>query len=131
MKKKSSRVKVIGVDPQGSAYRDLFRGIKAPASKLYKIEGIGEDFLPDVANLKLLDDVVTVSDRDAYLMARRLATEEGLLAGSSSGAAVVGAIAVAKNLSKKDVVVTLLPDRGERYLSKLYSDDWMKEQGFN
>ncbi|MGI0084311.1 MAG: PLP-dependent cysteine synthase family protein, partial [Nitrososphaerales archaeon] len=130
LKEKNPEVKVIGIDPEGSVFHDLFLGKESPASKLYKIEGIGEDFLPDTTDFKLLDDVITVSDREAYLMARRLTREEALLVGSSSGAAVVGALRVSKKLSKKHIVVTLLPDRGERYLSKLYNDDWMKEQHF-
>lgn len=130
LKEKNPDVKVIGVDPEGSVFRDLFMGKKAPRSKPYKIEGIGEDFLPDTTDIELLDDVITVSDREAYLMARRLTREEALLVGSSSGGAVVGALRISKKLSKKQVVVTLLPDRGERYLSKLYNEKWMKEQRF-
>ena len=77
-----------------------------------------------------MDEIVKISDKEAYLTARRLVREEALLAGSSSGAAVAGALNVAKNLSKNDLIVTVLPDRGERYLSKLYNDEWMKAQGF-
>ena len=130
LKEKNPGVKVIGVDPEGSVFYDMFRGKKSPPSKLYKIEGIGEDFLPETTDLELLDDVIRVSDTDAYLMARRLTREEALLVGSSSGAAVVGALKISKKLSKKHVVVTLLPDRGERYLTKLYNDEWMKGQRF-
>jgi len=73
---------------------------------------------------------VQVTDKEAYDTARRLAREEALLAGSSSGAAVAGALKVAANLSDQDLIVTILPDRGERYLSKLYNDKWMQSQGF-
>ncbi len=130
LKEQNPEIKVIGVDPEGSVFNDLFRKKNLPLSKPYKIEGIGEDFLPEATDLELLHDVVTVSDKDSYLMARRLTKEEGLLVGSSSGAAVVGALAISKKLSKKQVVVTLLPDRGERYLSKIYNDEWMKAQKF-
>ena len=130
LKKKNPKLRVIGVDPEGSIFQDLFKGLNRPATRVYKIEGIGEDFLPETTDLGLLDDVVRVSDRESYLMARRLAREEALLAGSSSGAAVAGALKVAEALSKEDVVVTILPDRGDRYLTKLYNDEWMKENGF-
>jgi cystathionine beta-synthase len=130
LKEKNPKVKVIGVDPEGSAYYDLFRGRKGPATRTYKIEGIGEDFLPGTVDLSLFDDVVKVSDKEAYLMARRLAREEAILAGSSSGAALVGVMKVAESLDSDSIIVTILPDRGDRYLTKLYNDTWMKEQGF-
>ncbi len=130
LKEQNRKIRVVGVDPEGSIFHDLFRGINKPGSRVYKIEGIGEDFLPKTMDLSLLDDVVQVSDKESYLMARRLAREEALLVGSSSGAAVVGTLQVAQELSKDDVVVTLLPDRGDRYLTKLYNDDWMRENGF-
>ena len=130
LKEKNPKVKVVGVDPEGSIYYDLFNGIRAPANRNYKIEGIGEDFLPITTDLSILDDVVRVSDKEAYLMARRVAREEAILGGSSSGAAVVGAIKAVEAMSEDDVIVTLLPDRGDRYLTKLYNDEWMKENGF-
>jgi cystathionine beta-synthase len=130
LKEKNANVKVIGVDPEGSAFYDLFHGRKAPATRTYKIEGIGEDFLPGTMDLSILDDVVKVSDKEAYLMSRRLAREEAILAGSSSGAAVAGTLKVAVNLGSDSLIVTILPDRGDRYLTKLYNDTWMKEQGF-
>ncbi len=130
LKEKNPKVKVIGVDPEGSAFYSLFHGQKSIPTRIYKIEGIGEDFLPGTMDLSMLDDVVKVTDNEAYAMARRLAFEEAILAGSSSGAALVGALKVAKDLGKDSIVVTILPDRGDRYLTKLYNDNWMKEQGF-
>jgi cystathionine beta-synthase len=130
LKEKDQRIRIVGVDPEGSIFEDVFKGIRKPASRVYKIEGIGEDFVPKTANLGILDEIVRVSDLEAYSMARRLAREEALLTGSSSGAAVVGTLKVAKDMKEEDVVVTLLPDRGDRYLTKLYNDSWMKENGF-
>jgi cystathionine beta-synthase len=129
LKEKSTRVRVIGVEPEGSIFQELHKG-KPWKSHQYKIEGIGEDFLPSTANLKLVDQFVKVSDRESYQMARRLAREEALLVGSSSGAAVVGTLKIGRDLGASDLVVTILPDRGERYLSKLYNDEWMQSQGF-
>ncbi len=129
LKEKNANVKVIGVDPQGSLYFYKLNRNAKPDLHQYKIEGIGEDFIPSTVDLTLLDEIVQVSDKEAYQMARRLAREEALLAGSSSGAAVAGALKVAEGLSEDDLIVTILPDRGERYLSKLYNDDWMRSQG--
>ena len=86
--------------------------------------------MPKTTDLRVVDDVVTVSDQDAFELTRRLAREEGILVGGSGGAAVFAALKVAEALSKKQTVVTLLPDSGRNYLSKIFSDMWMKEQGF-
>jgi cystathionine beta-synthase len=94
---------------------------------VYKTEGIGEDFIPTTLHRDVVDEVVTVTDRQALNMARRLAREEGILAGGSAGAAVYGALEVAKRAPDDAVIVVLIPDTGERYLSKVFSDDWMKE----
>jgi cystathionine beta-synthase len=94
------------------------------------VEGIGEDFMPGTMDLSIVDDVIQVSDRDAFRMARRLAQEEGILVGGSGGTAVHAAVKVAEHLPGEKTIVTLLPDTGRNYLSKLFSDQWMKEQGF-
>jgi cystathionine beta-synthase len=130
LKEKNKKVKVIGVDPMGSVLKDYFYTQEMTKPHTYKIEGIGEDFIPTTTWFDYIDEVVKVGDKEAYLMTRRLAREEGILVGSSSGAAVVGALKVAEKLDKDDVVVVLLPDTGERYLSKAHNEEWLKEHGF-
>jgi cystathionine beta-synthase len=96
----------------------------------YKVEGIGEDFMPSTLDFEIVDEIITVNDRDAFLMARRLSREEGILAGGSSGAAVYVAIKVAKELHEHKTIVVILPDTGRNYLDKIYSDEWMRNHGF-
>ncbi len=123
LKEKNPKVQVIGIDPEGSIYSGDY-------SKAYKIEGIGEDFIPRNVNMSLIDRFERVSDKDAFEMCRRLAKEEGILTGGSAGAAVSGGLKVAKNLKESDVMVIILPDTGRAYLSKIFSETWMKEMGF-
>jgi len=130
LKERNPKVKVIGVDPLGSVLKDYFYTREIGRPHTYKIEGIGEDFIPKTTWFEYIDDVVKVSDQESYLMTRRLAREEALLVGSSGGAAVVGALNVAEELGKKDVLVVLLPDSGLRYLSKAHNEEWLKEHGF-
>ncbi|NDD26826.1 MAG: cystathionine beta-synthase [Proteobacteria bacterium] len=123
LKERKPSVKIVGVDPEGSLYTtDKIRP--------YKIEGIGEDFIPETIDLSIIDEKIIVSDRDAFITARHLAREEGILAGGSCGAAVWGALKVARHLDDEKVVVVLLPDSGRNYLSRFFSDDYMKEHGF-
>ena len=130
LKEKSPKVQVIGVDPLGSVLKDYFYKKEIIKSHTYKIEGIGEDFIPESTWFQYVDEVVKVADKEAYLMTRRLARDEGILAGSSSGAALVAARRIAETLAPDDVLVVLLPDTGERYLSKAHSEEWLKEQGY-
>lgn len=123
LKDQNPDVKVIGVDPEGSIY-------SGDMAQPYKVEGIGEDFLPRNVDLKLIDEFVRISDKESFAMARRLAREEGLLVGGSSGTATAAALKVAEKLSKDDVVVVLMPDGGRGYLSKIFSDEWMLDNGF-
>ena len=130
LKEKNPKVRVIGVDPVGSILTDYFHTRQLSHGHTYKIEGIGEDFIPETTWWQYIDEVVKVGDREAYLMTRRLAREEGILAGSSAGAALVGAVRVAESLGAADVLVVLLPDSGTKYVSKAHSEPWLKEMGF-
>lgn len=117
------KVKVVGADPEGSVY-------SGGSGRPYLIEGVGEDFWPTAYDQSVADEIVAVSDKDAFQMTRRLAKEEGLLVGGSCGMAVVAALRVAEKLGPDDVVVVLLPDSGRGYLSKIFNDEWMADYGF-
>ena len=127
-------VKIVGVDPQGSILYDAWKhggdatGIEAAS---YLVEGIGEDFIPSILDLSLIDEIVQVSDAEAFSWTRRLVREEGIFCGGSSGAAVAGAIKYAQQLDSDRLVVVILPDSGSRYLSKVFDDEWMREHGFS
>ncbi|MEN2744119.1 cystathionine beta-synthase [Sinomonas halotolerans] len=117
------RVKVIGADPEGSVY-------SGGTGRPYFVEGVGEDMWPDNYDKAVPDEVLAVSDAESFAMTRRLAREEGLLVGGSSGMAVVAALRAAKDLPEDAVVVVMLPDSGRGYLAKIFNDEWMRSYGF-
>ncbi len=130
LKEKDPRIKIICVDPIGSIYHDWFKHKRISKPKVYLVEGIGEDMLCEAMHFEVIDDVVQVSDKEAFLMARRLVREEGIFAGGSSGGAVHAALKISQNISEDKVIVVILPDTGRNYLSKLFNDHWMREKGF-
>lgn len=130
LKERKPGVTVVGVDPEGSMYYDFVKKGEIVEPHTYRIEGIGEDFFPETMDFSVLDEVIRVADKESFLMTRRLLTEEGLFAGISSGAAVVGAIRYAESLPEPRTLLVILPDSGNRYLSKVYDDNWMREVGF-
>ncbi len=135
LKEKNPNIQIIGVDPVGSLLLETWKLGRLPddteASKAsYKVEGIGEDFLPSTLNLSVIDNILRVGDKEAFYWARRMAREEAILCGGSSGAAVGAALHYAENLGPERLVVVILPDSGSRYLSKIFNDEWMRQNGF-
>lgn len=130
LKEKNKRIKIIAVDPEGSVFYDYFKTGKLIKPHVYKVEGIGEDMLVKALDFDVIDDIIQVNDKESFIMARRLSREEGMFVGGSSGAAVVAAYKVAKNLDRDKTIVVILPDTGSRYLSKIFNDDWMRKNNF-
>ena len=122
LKEQNPAVRVIGADPEGSIYS----GEIAP----YKVEGVGEDFWPGTFDRDVVDEFIQVTDRESFVAARKLARQEGILVGGSAGLALHAAIQVAVDSKPDDVIVVLLPDTGRNYLSKFFSDEWMRQNGY-
>lgn len=127
LKEKNPKVQVIGADPVGSILKHYKETGQLTEAHPYKIEGVGEDFIPTATDFNVIDRVIQCSDRDGLNTARRLAREEAIFVGGSSGMAAWCAMDAAKTLGPNDLVVVLLPDTGERYLTKVHSDEWMRD----
>ena len=133
LKEQNPAICIIGVDPAGSILQETWKEGHVPEDAeptTYKVEGIGEDFLPSTLDLSVIDEVIRVTDKESFLWARRLVKEEGIFCGGSSGSALAAAMRYALKSTPDDLLVTILPDTGSRYLSKFYDDKWMRENGF-
>jgi cystathionine beta-synthase len=134
LKSKNPDVKIVGVDIEGSILTEIWQsgGIipEGAYPKTYKVEGIGEDFLPSATDLSVVDWIERAGDRESFLWARQLVRQEGIFAGGSSGSALAGAMKYCRRLKGDRLAVVIFPDSGSRYLSKFYDDKWMREFGF-
>jgi cystathionine beta-synthase len=130
LKEKKPCIKVIGADPVGSNFKQFKDTGKIGETTLHQIEGLGTDIIPPITDFKHVDEIVSVSDKDSINMCKRLANEEGIFAGASSGTAAFVALEIAKELGDKDIVVFIVCDTGERYLTKYHNEIWLKEHNF-
>lgn len=129
LKEKDHRIKVIGVDPVGSIFYDYFHSKKLIEPSPYLLEGLGDEFLIDCVDFNLIDDFYQVTDKDAFLMTRKLANKEAILAGGSSGAAIWAALKLAKEIDRPARIATIFADSANRYLSTIYNDEWLEKKG--
>jgi len=132
LKEKNKGIHVMMPDPVGSIYYAYHKTGKIPSNGNcnYQLEGIGEDHMAKAIDFSVIDEVIQVTDKDAFGMCRQLAEKEGILAGGSSGANIWAAVEYAKRIDRPATIVTVLPDGGVKYLSKIYNNDWMKEHQF-
>jgi len=127
LKEQDPKIKVVGADPVGSILKDFYYTKQMTQARTYKVEGIGEDFIPGTMDFSMIDEVMQVNDFQSLNTCRRLAREEGILAGGSAGTALFVALTVARRAKEGERVVVLIPDTGERYLTKVHSDEWMRD----
>src|SRR5215831_3335688 len=130
LKEKNPAIRIIGADPQGSIFAEMFQTGHRPQPQPYKVEGIGQDEMPGNVDFSVIDEIHAVSDKDSFLRTRLLARAEGIFAGGSAGSVLHVALKISEDLSDEDVVLIIVPDSGTRYLSKIYNDNWMKENQF-
>ncbi|HEX5731805.1 MAG TPA: cysteine synthase [Blastocatellia bacterium] len=128
LKEKNSNIRIIGADPYGSVFKTYKETGKLMQATPYLVEGIGQEIIPENVHMKYIDEIINVTDRDSFQLARRLGREEGIFCGGSTGTNLCAALQVARGLSKDDVVVFIVCDTGERYLSKFLSDEWLREK---
>jgi len=130
LKEKDPAIKVVAVDPEGSIFYDYFKTGKRVEPGPYLLEGLGDEFLIGTADFSVIDDMIRVSDRDAFLTTRELVRREGIMGGGSSGAAVWAVRKLARELDRPARIVTIFPDGASRYLSTIFDDDWMRQHNF-
>ncbi|MBI4168382.1 MAG: pyridoxal-phosphate dependent enzyme [Acidobacteria bacterium] len=131
IKARKPAVRMVLIDPIGSVLYDYFRArVINKTFKTYKVEGFGEDFVPTTLDIEMADDCYQVSDKECFLTARELTRKEGLFSGGSGGGAVCGALKFAREHPECRTIVVILADSGSRYLSKVYDDDWLRENSF-
>ena len=134
LKEQNPNIKIVGVDATGSILLEAWQNKgnipEGAVAEAYKVEGFGEDFIPSTLDLSIIDDVIRVTDKESFLWARRLVRQEGIFAGGSSGSVISAAVRYCRNLTPDHLAVVILPDSGSRYLSKVFDDKWMRENGF-
>jgi cystathionine beta-synthase len=130
LKEKNPAIQIVGVDPEGSLYYEFHKTGQVGKARTYVVEGIGEDFFPSTMDMKILDDVIQVSDEECFVVARRLVKQEGIFTGGSGGGCLSAALGLAKSLDENAFIVAFMPDTGMRYLSKVYNEEWMRERGY-
>ncbi len=131
LREKMPSLKVIGVDPKGSILKHYHETKELIEAHSYVLEGLGEDFIPSTINFDVIDQFITVEDEESFQLTRKLLQQEGIFAGGSSGAAVLGAIKYAKTLSTPERILVIAPDSGSKYVSKIYNDEWMKSHSYS
>jgi cystathionine beta-synthase len=132
LKERNPKIKVWGIDTYGSVFKKYKETGVLDKREIYPYitEGIGEDFLPQNVDFNVIDHFEKVTDKDAAIMTRRIAREEGIFAGNSAGSAMAGLLQLKDRFTEKDVIVVIFHDHGSRYLGKMYNDDWMRRKGF-
>lgn len=130
LKNMNPKIKIVGIDPDGSILYDYFYKKEIVQARVYDVEGIGEDFIPKTLDFSVIDDFVKIYDKEAFEMTLNLLKYEGLFVGPSSGAALVGALKYIKEHPEIKRAVVLFPDGGSRYLSKAFNENWLKERGY-
>ena len=130
LKERDPAIRVVAVDPVGSIFYDYFRTGERIEPRPYLIEGLGDEFVIGTADFTVIDDMIRVTDRDAFLTTRELVRREGIMGGGSSGAALWAVRSLARTLDRPARIVTIFPDGASRYLSTIFNDEWMRERGF-